>query len=64
MTGGKLVHLNALARASHPLRLAITNFRKVRKLTRVLEDETERLIDAERRPANPEPEDRQGVFDP
>lgn len=54
MKEGSLVHRMLWPEQATILPLAIADYRK--KLMRVLEDETERFIDAERRPANSEPE--------
>jgi len=47
MKGGKLVHRMVSARQAALLRAAITNYRKVRRLLRAWEAETERVIEAE-----------------
>lgn len=47
MQAGKLVHRRLSAEQAELLRPAIANYRKVRKLLRAWEAETERLIDAE-----------------
>jgi hypothetical protein len=47
MKGGKLVHRTVSPQQAAILRLAIANYRKVKKLLRSWEVETERLIDAE-----------------
>jgi hypothetical protein len=47
MQGGKLVHRQLSAAQAALLRPAIANYRKVKKLLRAWEAETERLIDAE-----------------
>ncbi|MGH8525253.1 MAG: hypothetical protein ACREXY_13910 [Gammaproteobacteria bacterium] len=47
MKGGKLVHRTVSPQQAAILRLAIANYRKVRKLLRTWEAETERLIDSE-----------------
>lgn len=47
MKGGKLVHRTVSPQQAAMLRLAIANYRKVRKLLRTWEAETERLIDYE-----------------
>jgi hypothetical protein len=44
--GGKLVHRQVSAEHAALLRLAISNQRKLKKLMRTWEDETEQLIDA------------------
>ena len=50
MKGGKLVHRTVSPEQAAILRLAITNYRKVKKLLRSWEVQTERLIDAEEPP--------------
>ena len=50
MKAGKLVHRTVSPQQAAILRLAIANYRKVKKLLRSLEVETERLIDAEESP--------------
>lgn len=52
MKAGKLVHRYVSPAQAVVLRQAITNYRKVKKLMRDWEGETERLIDAEA-PGNP-----------
>jgi hypothetical protein len=47
MKGGKLVHRMISARQAALLRAAIQNYRKVRRLLRAWEAETERVIEAE-----------------
>lgn len=47
MKAGKLVHRYVSPAQAEVLRQAITNYRKVKKLMRAWEVETERLIDAE-----------------
>jgi hypothetical protein len=47
MQGGKLVHRRVTPEQAAVLRLAIANFRKMKKLLLAWEKETERLIDAE-----------------
>jgi Family of unknown function (DUF6788) len=47
MQGGKLVHRMVSARQAALLRAAIKNYRKVRRLLRAWETETERIIEAE-----------------
>ena len=47
MKEGSLVHRMLLPEQATILPLAIANYRKVRKLMRAWENETERLIDAE-----------------
>jgi len=47
MKGGKLVHRYVSAQQAQVLRTAIANYRKVKKLMRLWETETERLIDSE-----------------
>lgn len=47
MQGGKLVHRRLSAQQAALLRPAIANYRKLKKLLRAWEAETERLIDAE-----------------
>ena len=47
MRGGRLMHRQVSAERAAALRQAIANYRKVRKLLRDWEIETERLIDAE-----------------
>ena len=47
MKRGKLVHRTVSPQQAAILRLAIANYRKVKKLLRSWEVETERLIDAE-----------------
>ena len=47
MHEGRLVHRTVSARQAAVLRLAIGNYRKVRKLLREWEVETERLIESE-----------------
>lgn len=47
MEGGRLVHRTVSSQQAAILRLAIENYRKVKKLLRSWEVETERLIDAE-----------------
>ena len=49
MQTGKLVHRRLSAAQAELLRLAIANYRKVKKLLRAWEAQTERLIDAEAR---------------
>jgi hypothetical protein len=46
MNGGKLVHRLVSPEQAELLRLAIANYRKLQKLIRVWEIETERLIDS------------------
>jgi hypothetical protein len=46
MHGGKLVHRVVSAKQAEVLRHAIANYRRLRKLLRRWETETERLIDA------------------
>jgi hypothetical protein len=48
MKGGKLVHRVVSPEQAALLRLAIANYRKAKKLMPTWENETERLIDAER----------------
>jgi hypothetical protein len=52
MQAGKLVHRRFSPEQAAVLRLAIANYRKIKKLLLAWEKETERLIDAEN-PANP-----------
>jgi hypothetical protein len=47
MKGGKLVHRMVSARQAALVRAAIDNYRKVRRLLRAWEAETERIIEAE-----------------
>jgi hypothetical protein len=47
MKAGKLVHRLVSAEQASLLRRAIANYRRLKKLLRSWEDETERLIDAE-----------------
>ncbi len=47
MIGGKLVHRTVSPEQAAILRLAIANYRKVKKLLLTWEAETERLLDAE-----------------
>jgi hypothetical protein len=47
MRGGKLVHRLVSPKQAEVLRLAIANYRKVQKLMRAWERETERLIDSD-----------------
>jgi hypothetical protein len=47
MKGGKLVHRYVSAQQAQILRTAIANYRKMKKLMRLWETETERLIDSE-----------------
>jgi len=47
MKGGKLVHRMVSARQAALLRATITNYRKVRRLLRAWEAETERVLEAE-----------------
>ena len=47
MHGGKLIHRRLSAEQADLLRSAIANYRKVKKLLRAWEVQTERLIDAE-----------------
>ena len=47
MRGGRLVHRQVSAEHAAALREAIANYRRVKKLLRDWEIETERLIDAE-----------------
>jgi hypothetical protein len=47
MQGGKLVHRMVSARQAALLRAAIKNYRKVRRLLRAWEAETEHIIEAE-----------------
>jgi hypothetical protein len=47
MKGGKLVHRYVSEQQAQILRAAIANYRKVKKLMRLWETETERLIDSE-----------------
>jgi len=47
MQGGKLVRRRLSADQAHLMRQAIANYRKVKKLLRAWENETERLIRAE-----------------
>ncbi len=47
MQGGKLVRRRLSAQQAALMRRAIANYRKVKKLLRTWETETERLIDAE-----------------
>ena len=47
MKGGKLVHRYVGEQQAQILRGAIANYRKVKKLLRLWETETERLIDSE-----------------
>jgi hypothetical protein len=47
MKGGKLVHRLVSAEQANLLRRAIANDRRLRKLLRSWENETERLIDAQ-----------------
>ena len=48
MKGGKLVHRLVSPEQAELLRLAIANYRKLQKLLRAWEIETERLIDSDR----------------
>jgi hypothetical protein len=48
MRAGKLVHRLASPEQAKLLRLAITNYRKLKKLLRLWEAETERWIDAQK----------------
>jgi len=50
MKGGKLVHRMVSPRQAALLRRAIANYRRVVRLLRAWEVETERIIDAEERP--------------
>jgi hypothetical protein len=52
MQAGKLVHRRVSPEQAAVLRLAIANYRKIKKLLLAWEKETERLIDAEN-PGNP-----------
>ena len=47
MPAGKLVHRSVTSEQAVILRRALANYRKVKKLLRAWEIETERLIDAE-----------------
>lgn len=47
MQGGRLIHRRLSAQQAALLRPAIANYRKLKKLLRAWEAETERLIDAE-----------------
>jgi hypothetical protein len=47
MKGGKLVHRTLSPEQATLLRLAISNYRKAKKLMQLWENETERLIDTE-----------------
>jgi hypothetical protein len=47
MKGGKLVHRYVSEQQAQILRAAIANYRKVKKLMRLWETDTERLIDSE-----------------
>ena len=47
MKAGKLIHRTVSPEQAAVLRGAIANYRKVKELMQVWEDETERLIDAE-----------------
>ena len=47
MRGGRLIHRRLSAQKAALLRPAIANYRKLKKLLRAWEAETERLIDAE-----------------
>jgi hypothetical protein len=47
MKGGKLVHRLVSVTQAEILKIAIANYRKVKKLMHAWETETERLIDAE-----------------
>jgi hypothetical protein len=47
MRGGKLVHRRLSAQQAALLRAAIANYRKLKKLLRAWEAQTEQLIDAE-----------------
>jgi hypothetical protein len=49
MKGGKLVHRMVSPRQAALLRRAIANYRRVVRLLRAWETETERIIDAEER---------------
>jgi len=49
MKGGKLVHKTLSAKQAASLRVALANYRKVKKLLRGWEAQTERLIDYEAR---------------
>lgn len=49
MRAGKLVHRQISEQQAQALRLAIANHRRVKKLLRDWEQQTERLIDAEQR---------------
>ena len=53
MKAGKLVHRYVSPEQAGVLRQAIANYRKVKKLLRAWEAETERLIDAEAATAKP-----------
>lgn len=52
MVGGKLVHRQISAQQALSIRVAIDNFRMVKKLLREWEVQTERLIDAEQQVKN------------
>jgi hypothetical protein len=54
MQAGKLVHRRVSPEQAAVLRLAIANYRKIKKLLLAWEKETERLIDAEN-PKKPDP---------
>lgn len=47
MQGGKLIRRRLSAEQAALMRRAIANYRKVKKLLRAWENETEQLIDAE-----------------
>ena len=49
MSAGKLVHRTVSPQQAAILRLAIANYRKVKKLLRSWKADTERLLDAEER---------------
>jgi hypothetical protein len=51
MKGGRLVHRSLSPQQAAILRLAIANYRKLKKLPRCWEVETDRLIDAEEPPS-------------
>ena len=53
MRAGKLVHRLVSAEQAHLLQRAITNYRRLKKLLRHWEAETEHLIDAEETPRTP-----------
>ncbi len=53
MRAGKLVHRVISAEQAEVLRQAIANYRRLKKLLRGWESETERLIDAAASPTQP-----------